>query len=95
MLFRKFRHCFGYAKNTTEYMSINVHIYQSEFKNESRMLRITDSLARLNFFSEIIIFAVYSDGLLEHESLGKSRYVYRIKTFINPKGSTFLGISFS
>jgi glycosyltransferase involved in cell wall biosynthesis len=70
-------------------MSINVHIYQSEFKNESRMLRITDSLARLNFFSEIIIFAVYSDGLLEHESLGKSRYVYRIKTFINPKGSTF------
>lgn len=71
-------------------MKINVHIYQSEFKNESRMLRITDSLSALNLFDEILIFAVYSDGLLEYESIGKSRYVYRLKTFINPKAPFIL-----
>lgn len=74
--------------------SINVHIYQSEFRFESRILRITNSLSNLNLFSEIHIFAVHGEGLLEFEDLGNKRYVHRIKTILPSKSNSIFRIFF-
>jgi glycosyltransferase involved in cell wall biosynthesis len=70
-------------------MGINVHVYQSDFRFESRIIRVTDTLANLKLFEKIIIFAVFSDDLPQYEEIGNDRSVYRIKTIFSPR-SRFL-----
>src|SRR3990170_5673710 len=57
---------------------VNVHIYPSPFKNESRMLKITKTLADNNVFDKIYIIATRESGLPERESIDDVREVVRI-----------------
>jgi|688.fasta_scaffold04790_20 glycosyltransferase involved in cell wall biosynthesis len=68
---------------------INLHIYQSPFKNESRILRITSTLVTNGIFDKVIIVASYEKGLKEIEDLDKFRTVYRIKTVLSPRLNSF------
>lgn len=58
---------------------INIHIYPSPFKNESRILKITETLLRAGLFERIIIAAVWESGLAERESLDSFREVIRYR----------------
>lgn len=59
-------------------MSLNIHIYPSPFKNESRILKITKSLADNRLFDQILIIGVLEDGVSENESLDEHRRVLRL-----------------
>jgi glycosyltransferase involved in cell wall biosynthesis len=56
---------------------INVHIYPSPFKNESRILKITKTLVNSGIFEKIYILATWENGLPETELLDKTREVNR------------------
>lgn len=56
---------------------INVHIYPSQFDNESRILKITSSLAKLNFFDKI-----YMIGVLDSENKQKIEKVDDVRTIL-------------
>ena len=57
---------------------INLHMYPSPFKFESRILRITGTLKDSGLFSKIIIVASWEKGLLVRETLDSTREVWRI-----------------
>jgi glycosyltransferase involved in cell wall biosynthesis len=57
----------------------NLHIYPSNFKNESRILKETASLTEARIFGKIWIAATWAPGLNEHESLDDTRQVWRVK----------------
>ncbi len=59
-------------------MGTNLHIYQSSFVHESRILKITRSLAEHHLFEEICVIARWEQGLETDEPLGPSRRVLRI-----------------
>ncbi len=69
---------------------INIHLYQSPFQHESRILRVTGTLAKENYFDNIFIIATYSKGLKEVEQIDETRTVYRIKTIISPSLNSLL-----
>lgn len=57
---------------------VNVHIYQSPFKNESRILKITKTLSDADVFDKIYIIATWENGLPETEVLDAKTEVVRI-----------------
>lgn len=57
---------------------MNLHVYQSPFTHESRMLRETRSLAEGGFFNQICIGAVWKPGLQVTEKLDAHRTVWRV-----------------
>ncbi len=57
---------------------INLHLYQSKFTHESRILRETLSITQTELFDKIIIAAVWDQGLRELESLDARREVWRV-----------------
>ncbi|HJN08914.1 MAG TPA: hypothetical protein QF564_09500, partial [Pirellulaceae bacterium] len=59
---------------------MNIHMYPSTFTCESRMLRITGSLAKSNIFDQIHILAMWEEGLPEQETLDATRTVWRVQT---------------
>lgn len=58
----------------------NLHIYQSTFTHESRILRITGTLKDAEFFERICIVARHEDGLNEEEEIDDRREVWRVRT---------------
>jgi len=58
--------------------AMNLHIYPSAFKNESRMLKETRSLLALGLVSEIRIAALWEEGLKRVERLDPDRTVHRL-----------------
>lgn len=68
---------------------INLHIYQSSFKYESRILKETKSIASSGVVDKVIIAAIWESGLEEYEKLDKKIEVWRIplKTRILPGGA--------
>jgi glycosyltransferase involved in cell wall biosynthesis len=56
----------------------NLHITMTPFRNESRVLRETQSLARHGVFDEISIVAMHEGELAEHETIDASRAVWRV-----------------
>lgn len=69
---------------------VNVHIYPSPFKYESRILKITKTLKEANVFNKIYIFATWETELPEIEVLDKTREVIRIKRKLGEtKSGTF------
>ena len=58
--------------------TINVHIYPSPFKHESRILKITKTLASLKIFSKIEIYAIWEPSLPIIEALDTQRDVMQI-----------------
>ena len=76
--------CSGQVVNNT-----NLHIYQSNFRHESRMLKETKSLAHSGLVDRIYIAAIWESGTKEHEQLASKREVWRVplKTRLLPNGS--------
>jgi glycosyltransferase involved in cell wall biosynthesis len=59
-------------------MSLNLHIYPSPILYESRMLKVTKSLADSRMFSEIHLIGIQDRGLEEHEKLDATRFIWRV-----------------
>lgn len=70
--------------------SINIHVYPSPFKFESRILKITKTLADTKVFKKIYIFATWELGLPIRENLDDKREVIRINRNLGYNKSTTL-----
>lgn len=62
--------------------SIDVHIYPSPIRHESRMLKETWALGRAGFFDEIHLVGTFEEGLPERERVDGVRSVWRVRTFV-------------
>lgn len=58
---------------------INLHVYQSTFRHESRILKVTRSLANSGLFDRIVVIARWTEGMGEREELDTCRSVWRIR----------------
>jgi glycosyltransferase involved in cell wall biosynthesis len=58
---------------------VNIHLYPSPFTHETRMLKITKSLADRGVFDEIHLVALWKEGLPERERLDDVRRVWRVR----------------
>lgn len=58
---------------------INLHVYPSTFKNESRILKETKSLLDHNLVDEIILVGIWKEGFLFEEQIDDKRKIVRIK----------------
>lgn len=66
---------------------VNIHLYQSPFIHETRILRITKSLSRVGVFGRIIVIAsLRESGTKEHEILDEIREVWRVPSKIKRRG---------
>lgn len=66
-----------FKKRETAEIMINLHIYFSEMRHESRILKITDSIARAGLFDRIYILGVASSDLPASQKLDKTREIQR------------------
>jgi glycosyltransferase involved in cell wall biosynthesis len=57
---------------------MNVHLYPTNLKNETRILKIVKSLRSNKIFTKIFIVGKGSLGLPEHEDLGNGIHLYRL-----------------
>jgi len=69
---------------------VNVHIYPSSMKNESRILKEVQSIKKLNIFDEIILLGVYDKNLPSSWSIDETINVKLIKTYGDNKISKYL-----
>ena len=69
---------------------MNIHLYNSPFQHETRILKITESLRDLDIFSDIVILALYEPGLAETERLDQGRTVRRLRTGFDAPGKNGL-----
>lgn len=58
---------------------LNVHIYQTAFRFESRMLKVIGSLERAGAFDEFLVFALWEPGLATEERFSEHGTVCRIQ----------------
>ena len=56
----------------------NLHLSLTEFRNESRVLKQTNSLLRHGLFQSVTIVSLHAKGLAHHEILGTSRQLFRL-----------------
>jgi len=56
----------------------NLHVYPSNFKNETRILKETKSLVESGIADKIFIAAIWEDGVEEYEQLDRKREVWRV-----------------
>jgi glycosyltransferase involved in cell wall biosynthesis len=57
---------------------MNIHLYPSVLKNESRILKIVRSLCSHALFDEISVIGRSGEGLPAHEDLGNGIHLYRL-----------------
>jgi len=69
---------------------VNIHIYPSSMKNESRILKEVQSIKRLNIFDEIILLGVYDENLPSSWSINEIIKVKLIKTYGDGKMVKYL-----
>lgn len=62
-------------------MRLNIHIYPSQFKFESRILKITESLVENDIADEVIIIALPGESLPEWQTIDERRKVWRPSFF--------------
>jgi glycosyltransferase involved in cell wall biosynthesis len=77
-------------------MSLNLHIYPSTILYESRMLKVTKSLADSGAFTEIHLVGIHEAGLNEHEEIDSIRSIWRVplsRPLPIPKMRSFLKFS--
>lgn len=67
---------------------LNLHIYPSAFKHESRILKETKSIIDLGLADKIVIVAVWEEGLPEREQIDEKREVWRVKLPAKPAKRT-------
>jgi glycosyltransferase involved in cell wall biosynthesis len=58
---------------------LNLHIYPTYFRHETRMLKETGSLEKVGYFDRILIAAIWDDKLQEREDVSANIEVHRIK----------------
>src|SRR5688572_24925979 len=84
--------------NTSVATSLVLHVVLNDFKNDSRVLKETQSVAALAIFSQLVIAALWdgSDALPQTERLDKDRTVRRIglKTRRLPKSIIFHALKY-
>jgi glycosyltransferase involved in cell wall biosynthesis len=59
---------------------LNLHIYQSTFENESRILKETRTLVDHGVVGECVVASLWRKGLPEIESIDAKRQVHRLRT---------------
>src|SRR5437870_13899371 len=77
----------GHTKTRARTMGVNVHIYPAAFEYQSRILKITKSLAEADIFEKIVILATASSELPDHEALDEKREVIGLRCILG-QGST-------
>lgn len=70
-------------------MKANLHITLTEFKNESRILKITETLARTDFFTKIYIFALGNKESKRIELVSDKIEVRRLTLLTRNLGKSF------
>jgi glycosyltransferase involved in cell wall biosynthesis len=70
---------------------VNVHVYQTPFTHESRILKATATLVRHRVFDAIAVIAAWRPGLPRTERLDASRKVLRLGSRFLPPGGGRLG----
>lgn len=62
---------------------INIHIYPSQFENESRILKITHTLSKYGFFEKIYMLGVLDSKKAKNlERLDSKRIIIRVNRFV-------------
>lgn len=76
--------------------NINLHVYPSNFKHETRILKETKSLVDSGMVNKVFIAALWEKGDKEHEQLDDKREVWRItlKTKCFPNESLWEALKF-
>ena len=69
-------------------MKKNLHLYQSPFRSESRILRETKTIVDSGFMDKVVIAAVWENGLHIREELDDKRSVYRMRCWMTCLPST-------
>ena len=69
-------------------MKKNLHLYQSPFRSESRILRETKTIVDSGFIDKVVIAAVWENGLHLKEKLDDKRSVYRMRCWMTCLPST-------
>lgn len=59
-------------------MSRNIHLYPSDFRSESRIMREAHALAKMGLFSHIHLLGVRSDNLPDREEISASITLHRL-----------------
>ncbi|MGH7618434.1 MAG: glycosyltransferase [Gemmatimonadaceae bacterium] len=58
---------------------VNVHVYPSPIRNEARMLRITETLAKNNVFDQIVLVGTASPDLPADQAIDDVRRIMRVE----------------
>lgn len=74
---------------------INAHIYPSTFRNDSRILKETESLIKLGLVQNILMVGIWEEGLPIIEKIDENRSIIRIKQkFKQRKGFVFFALKY-
>ena len=69
-------------------ISINLHIYPSPITHESRMLKVTKSIADAQLVDKVYLIGMWKDGLAEHEQIDGRRQIWRVRPLIGSQRSS-------
>ncbi len=73
---------------------LNVHVYSSPFRFESRTMKMTSSLIKLGIADSILMIGRWAPGLPPTESIGEQRSLQRVRTLVDGRGLVIRTISF-
>lgn len=59
--------------------TLNLVMYPSAFQHESRILKETESVVRLGLIDDVLIVALWKEGLAENEAIDSHRTVWRVR----------------
>jgi glycosyltransferase involved in cell wall biosynthesis len=68
---------------------MNIHLYPSILKNETRIFKIVRTLRTNAVFEKVAVVGRHANGLQAHEDLGDGIHLYRLKSFFDffPEGT--------
>ncbi len=69
-------------------VGLNLHIYPTTFRHESRILKETESLVQSGTVGDVRIAAVWDEGLPEHEVIDGRRHVWRVRLWCGANPSS-------
>jgi len=74
---------------------VNAHIYPSTFRNDSRILKETESLIKLGLVQTIFMIGIWEEGLPRFEKIDENRSIIRIpQKFKKRKGFVFFVLKY-
>jgi glycosyltransferase involved in cell wall biosynthesis len=60
-------------------LKVNLHVFLSDFKHESRVLRETKGIAESGLFGKIVIAALWDSSVKEVEEIENNRVIWRVR----------------